>query len=166
MGAFVTITGHPLASARVSTADDILGPDVVDALRQGERWAWERAYGAYARPLTSYLSFRLDGQATAVTEALSATFVRAVESCAHLRGGGQRLPVQLFQIARRVADDVAPPAEQAGGISVADREVLVLRLCAGLSCADVAKVVGKRAATVRVQQLRALEALAAGADTA
>ena len=40
-----------------------------------------------------------------------------------------------------------------------DQEVLWLRVCTGLSAADVGKVVGKKAGAVRMQQLRALEAL-------
>jgi DNA-directed RNA polymerase specialized sigma24 family protein len=34
-----------------------------------------------------------------------------------------------------------------------------LRVCSGLSAADVGKVLGKKAGAVRMQQLRALDAL-------
>lgn len=41
----------------------------------------------------------------------------------------------------------------------ADQEVLWLRVCSGLSAADVGQVLGKRAGAVRMQQMRALGAL-------
>ena len=41
----------------------------------------------------------------------------------------------------------------------ADQEVLWLRICLGLSAADVGEVLGKKAGAVRMQQLRALGAL-------
>ena len=41
----------------------------------------------------------------------------------------------------------------------ADREVLWLRVCTGLSAQEVGEVVGKRSGAVRMQQMRALEAL-------
>jgi len=156
------ITGHPLAPTRAPSDDSVMGTDVFDALRRGERWAWERAYGAYARRLNSYLCLRLGGR-DAAADALSKTFVRAVEGCSRLRGGPDSLPVHLFRIARRVADEAAPRPETTDGISGAGREVLALRLGAGLSCSEIAKVVGRRTAAVRMDQLRALEALAAGA---
>src|SRR4029077_3254524 len=53
-----------------------LDDDVVDATRRGERWAWEAAYDAYARPLTGFLVLRLRDQ-DEVAEALSETFLRA-----------------------------------------------------------------------------------------
>jgi RNA polymerase sigma-70 factor (ECF subfamily) len=41
----------------------------------------------------------------------------------------------------------------------ADQEVLWLRVCTGLSAQEVGEVVGKRSGAVRMQQMRALEAL-------
>jgi RNA polymerase sigma-70 factor (ECF subfamily) len=46
-------------------------------------------------------------------------------------------------------------------LSKADQEVLWLRICSGLSAAEVGEVVGKRPGAVRMQQMRALEALRA-----
>jgi len=40
-----------------------------------------------------------------------------------------------------------------------DQEVLWLRVCSGLSAAEVGEVVGKKAGAVRMQQMRALEVL-------
>ena len=45
-------------------------------------------------------------------------------------------------------------------LSPDDREVVWLRVCAGLSSDEVGDIVGKKAGTVRMQQLRALEAMA------
>lgn len=41
----------------------------------------------------------------------------------------------------------------------ADQEVLWLRVCSGLSAADVGQVIGKKAGAVRMHQMRALGAL-------
>ena len=41
-----------------------------------------------------------------------------------------------------------------------DREVVWLRVCAGLTSEQVGEIVGKRPGAVRMQQLRALEAMA------
>jgi RNA polymerase sigma-70 factor, ECF subfamily len=41
----------------------------------------------------------------------------------------------------------------------ADQEILWLRVCSGLSAADVGQVLGKKAGAVRMQQMRALGAL-------
>lgn len=45
-----------------------------------------------------------------------------------------------------------------------DREVLLLRVCGGLSSAEVGRIVGKRPGAVRMQQHRALQVLAARMD--
>jgi RNA polymerase sigma-70 factor, ECF subfamily len=46
-----------------------------------------------------------------------------------------------------------------------DQEVLWLRVCTGLSAAEVGEVVGKRPGAVRMQQMRALEALRSQVST-
>ncbi len=56
-------------------------------------------------------------------------------------------------------EDVAEVRRGFGLLSQADQEVLWLRVCSGLSAADVGEVLGKKAGAVRMQQLRALEAL-------
>lgn len=56
-------------------------------------------------------------------------------------------------------EDVAAIRKGFSRLSAADREVLWLRVCSGLSAADVGNVLGKKAGAVRMQQLRALEAL-------
>ena len=56
-------------------------------------------------------------------------------------------------------EDVAELRRGFALLSVAEQEVLWLRVCSGLSADDVGKVLGKRAGAVRMQQLRALESL-------
>jgi RNA polymerase sigma-70 factor (ECF subfamily) len=58
-------------------------------------------------------------------------------------------------------EDVAEVRRGFGQLSLADQEVLWLRVCSGLSAADVGALLGKKPGTVRMQQLRALEALRA-----
>ena len=194
MDAAATLTGRrfPLTSDWVS--DDELGTDVVDALRRSERWAWERAYTLYSRRLMGYLIVRLNSREDAA-DALSETFVRALNGCGGLRGGPGTFPAWIFRIARNVANDqhrrsrrnavpegheTDPPDTSAPGpealavsrdealrvrqaisrLEPADREVLILRLCSGLTSDQVGSVVGKRPGAVRMQQLRALKALA------
>jgi RNA polymerase sigma-70 factor (ECF subfamily) len=50
-------------------------------------------------------------------------------------------------------------------LSTADQEVLWLRVCSGMSSADVGAVLGKKPGAVRMQQLRALEALRGQVET-
>jgi RNA polymerase sigma-70 factor (ECF subfamily) len=58
-----------------------------------------------------------------------------------------------------LAEDVAEIRRGFARLPQADQEVLWLRVCSGLSAADVGKVLGKKAGAVRMQQLRALESL-------
>lgn len=56
-------------------------------------------------------------------------------------------------------EDVIEMRKGFARLSPADREVLWLRVCSGLSAADVGEILGKRAGAVRMQQMRALESL-------
>jgi RNA polymerase sigma-70 factor (ECF subfamily) len=58
-----------------------------------------------------------------------------------------------------IHEDVAEIRRGFARLSKADQEVLWLRVCAGLPAAEVGDVLGKRPGAVRMQQLRALEAL-------
>ncbi len=65
------------------------------------------------------------------------------------------------------ADEAMIAVESAGEARAAletlpqeDREVVWLRVCAGLSADEVGRIVGKRPGAVRMQQMRALEAMA------
>ena len=97
----------PLAPLRPSSRAEQpapLGDDTVEATKRGERWAWEAAYLAYAKPLTGFLVLRL-GDREEASEALSETFLRAIDRAASLRGGADSFRAWLFRIARNVAND-------------------------------------------------------------
>jgi RNA polymerase sigma-70 factor (ECF subfamily) len=170
-----------------------LSDEVVDAVKRGDRRAWEAAYDTYGKGLMGFLVLRL-GDRDDAAEALSETFLRALEKIDGLRGGADAFRAWLFRIARNVATDrlrsrarltleaepdesvdrlTGGPVEQViaaedavevrralASLSADDREVVWLRVCAGLSSAEVGEIVGKKAGTVRMQQLRALEAMA------
>ena len=170
-----------------------LDDQVVDATRRGERWAWEAAYQAYARPLTGFLVLRLRDQEE-VAEALSETFLRALDRAATFRGDANSFRAWMFRIARNVANDrlrarqrqprpdhdvdpidllVGDHAERLiaqqdaalvrdalATLEPDDQEVLWLRICGRLSSAEVGEIVGKKPGAVRMQQQRALSALA------
>lgn len=128
------------------------------------------------------------------SEALSETFLRAIEKATSFRGDGPAFRAWLYRIARNVAIDrmrarsrvqpvahtedqpdvLSPGAEDAmiaiesatearaalDSLAPDDREVVWLRVCAGLSADEVGRIVNKRAGAVRMQQMRALESLA------
>ena len=169
-----------------------LDDETVEAAKRGDRLAWEAAYVAYGKGLMGFLVLRL-GDRDDASEALSETFLRALEKIRSLRGGADAFRAWLFRIARNVATDrmrqrsrVFPEAdvpdtvdlvlggpeshvvaaEDAAEVREAfatlepdDREVVWLRVCAGLSSDEVGRIVGKKPGTVRMQQLRALEAM-------
>jgi RNA polymerase sigma-70 factor (ECF subfamily) len=170
-----------------------LSDEVVDAVKRGDRRAWEAAYDTYGKGLMGFLVLRL-GDRDDAAEALSETFLRALEKIEGLRGGADAFRAWLFRIARNVATDrlrsrarltleaepdetvdrlTGGPVEQViaaedavevrralASLPADDREVVWLRVCAGLSSDEVGDIVGKKAGTVRMQQLRALEAMA------
>jgi RNA polymerase sigma-70 factor (ECF subfamily) len=81
-----------------------LDDEVVEATRRGERWAWEAAYQAYAKALTGFLVLRLRDR-DEVAEALSETFLRALDRASTFRGDANSFRAWLFRIARNVATD-------------------------------------------------------------
>ena len=58
-----------------------------------------------------------------------------------------------------IEEDAAALRRGFAHLSQDDQEVLWLRVCSGLSAAEVGQVLGKKAGAVRMQQLRALDAL-------
>lgn len=169
-----------------------LGDATVAALKRGDPASWEAAYLAYGSALMGYLTLRLDNRDDAA-DALSETFVRAIDKAGAFRGDAYAFRAWLFSIARNVSTDQhrhrarlvvvaerpeprdqyeasgeevallrADVAEMRRGFSLlgkADQEVLWLRVCSGLSATEVGDVLGKKAGAVRMQQMRALEAL-------
>lgn len=188
----VTRLAHARLTARTDRIDH-LDDEVVEAVKRGERAAWEAAYVAYGKGMMGFLVLRL-GDRDDAAEALSETFLRAIEKVSSLRGGADAFRAWLFRIARNVAvdrlrarnriwlesdapegadlatggpADLVIAAEDAAEVRAAlsalppdDREVVWLRVCAGLTSEQVGEIVGKRPGAVRMQQLRALEAMA------
>jgi RNA polymerase sigma-70 factor, ECF subfamily len=188
----VTADGQMRLPVRVAPGGH-LDDSVVEAAKGRDRVAWEAAYAAYGKGLMGFLVLRL-GDRDDASEALSETFLRAIEKVPTLRGGADAFRAWLFRIARNVAtdrlrvrsrivlraepddsadsmvagpDDRAVAREESAEVRRAlstlppdDREVVWLRVCAGLSSEDVGRIVGKRPGAVRMQQLRALEAMA------
>ena len=180
-----------------ASPDLVLSQDVVDAAKRGDQDAWERLYHLYSRHLFAFLMMRLS-HADDAGEALSETYLRAIEKLAGFRGGPTSLKPWLFTIARNVAIDrlrsrkrLSPQSEiddlidltalepgdrligteERDAVTAAlsrlpadDREVLWLRFGEGLTSAEVARVVGKRAGAVRMQQMRALQIIAEGVE--
>ena len=109
------VLGEPLidpdvtavARRRLSSRADNPAPlddEVVEATKRGERWAWEAAYDAYARALTGFLVLRLRDRED-VAEAVSETFLRALDRSASFRGDANSFRAWMFRIARNVAND-------------------------------------------------------------
>jgi RNA polymerase sigma factor (sigma-70 family) len=88
----------------------------------------------------------------------------------HRRSHGRRSDaVALHAVAERAAPDGAPAeplgvgdplVAHLGALPADQREVVLLRVVADLSVADVAAIMGKKPGTIRVLQHRALERLA------
>jgi len=94
----------PLRPSKRTESPPPLDDRVVEATKKGERWAWEAAYLAYARALTGFLMVRL-GDREDMAEALSETFLRALDHCGSFRGNAEGFRAWLFRIARNVAND-------------------------------------------------------------
>jgi len=135
---------------------------------------------------------RLDNRDDAA-DALSETFMRAIDKSSSFRGDAYGFRAWLFTIARNVStdqhrrrarvvvipdhpdvedrgqlssedviilnEDVMQLRHGFGRLSKSDQEILWLRVCTGLTAAEAGEVLGKRAGAVRMQQMRALEAL-------
>ncbi|MGH9103014.1 MAG: RNA polymerase sigma factor, partial [Acidimicrobiales bacterium] len=69
-----------------------------------EARAWEDAYRAYGKALMGFLVVRL-GDAEEAAEALSETFLRAIEKSSSFRGDALSFRAWLYTIARNVATD-------------------------------------------------------------
>jgi len=169
-----------------------LDDSAVEGAKRGEPSSWEAAYLAYGKALMGYLMVRLENRDDAA-DALSETFMRAIDRVTSFRGDAYAFRAWLFTIARNVStdqhrrrgrvvviadhpdiedrgqpssedvtilkEDVAWLRRGFGRLPIADQELLWLRVCSGLSAAEVGEVMGKRAGAVRMQQMRALESL-------
>jgi RNA polymerase sigma-70 factor (ECF subfamily) len=159
---------------------------LAERLARGEEAAFAELYDACADRLHHYLSARLRSRETA-SDVVQAAFLRAVKSRRRFRGVENPV-AYLFQIARNEAARTAkrqPANEQLiatsemsavrdaaegwadaevvvtalGRLSDDDREIVELKLFAGLTFREVAEVVGVPQATVATRYRRALESL-------
>jgi RNA polymerase sigma-70 factor (ECF subfamily) len=168
----------------LAVADD---EALVARARGGDADAWESLYRrAYPR-LLAYAQRRLPAEAA--RDAVSETMARAVAGIGRYVSGAAGFEGWLFGICRHVVLDAQraagrkgyrPPVEPAAGdvdegllrdeeqaavraafalLDDADRELLELRVVAGLSAEQAAAVLGRRPGAVRMAQSRALARL-------
>jgi RNA polymerase sigma-70 factor (ECF subfamily) len=177
------------------SSDAAVTAELLKAAKAADQDAWELLYHLYSGRLLAFLMMKLSHNDDA-NEALSETWLRAIEKVGTFRGEPESMRPWLFAIGRNVAidrlrarkrtlgepdpdvlanvvdltvldvDEHVIGAQERRAVSSAlenlpadDREVLWLRFGQGMSSDEVAKVVGKRAGAVRMQQMRALQSL-------
>jgi RNA polymerase sigma-70 factor (ECF subfamily) len=156
-------------------------------LARGEEAAFAELYDASADRLHHYLTARLSSR-DAASDVLQAAFLRAVKSRRRFRGVENPV-AYLFQIARNEAmrwakrlrgndrplavdeifaasgdvfgqqDDVEVVAAALGRLAVEDRELVELKVFAGLTFCEIADITGMPQGTVATRYRRALESL-------
>lgn len=160
--------------------------EVVDRARGGDHDAWESIYRVTYPRLHAYAARRAGD---AADDLVGETLMRAVTAIGRFHWTDEGVEPWLFGIARHVIADhhrragrrrrtapPQPPSAQADeglviadehaavrrafdGLPATDREVLELRVVAGLSPDQVARLLGKRPGAVRTAQSRALARL-------
>lgn len=160
-------------------------PEVLAAARTGAEWAWERLFGSIARTVRGYLAAQgavdpddLTGEVLLQVvrglgrfEGDEAGFRSWVFLIAHHRVVDER---RRRHRDATIAAGQPPPAlapgadeaslealgeewrERLAELSEDQRNVILLRVVAGLPADDVAQILGKRIGTIRVLQHRAL----------
>ncbi|HEX4867733.1 MAG TPA: sigma-70 family RNA polymerase sigma factor [Acidimicrobiales bacterium] len=165
-------------------------PEVLRAARSGADWAWERLVASIAAPLRGYVAAQgavdpdeLVGQVLLQLvqgierfEGDEAGFRSWVFVIAHHRviDERRRQRRQTALQARQAPAADAPPADAGLDASATidwpqrlrvlsedQRHVILLRVVAGLSAEEVARILGKRVGTIRVLQHRGLARLRA-----
>jgi RNA polymerase sigma-70 factor, ECF subfamily len=156
-------------------------------LARGEEAAFAELYDACANRLHHYLATRL-GSRDAASDVLQIAFLRAVKSRRQFRGVENPV-AYLFRIARNEAarwvkrqratdrplaadevfaapsnafghqEDAEVVAVALGRLSVEDRELVELKVFAGLTLREIAEVTGMPPGTVATRYRRALESL-------
>jgi RNA polymerase sigma-70 factor, ECF subfamily len=153
-------------------------------LARGDEAAFAELYDACADRLHGYLAARL-GSRDAASDIVQTTFLRAVKSRRRFRGVENPV-AYMFQIARNEAarsvakrlvvtealpttemfatvnessDDAEVVAAALQRLDADDRELVELKICAGLTFREIADVVARPAATVATQYRRALASL-------
>lgn len=174
--------------ARPSTPSGLELADLVERARHADASAWEALYRLLYPRLLAYARRQLDDERAkdAVSETMARavagigrftwkgagfegwmfSILRHVVLDAHRKGARARvLPAREVDDGAEVADSLLR-GEEAHAVRAAfvklrpeERELLHLRVVAGLSSEAVAQVLGKRPGAVRMSQARALERL-------
>jgi len=158
--------------------------DLAARLARGDEAAFAELYDACADRLHGYLAAKL-GSRDAASDVVQNAFLRAVKSRRRFRGVENPV-AYMFQIARneaaRVAtkrrfvtqalpatdvftaanedtDDAEVIAAALLRLAAADRELVELKIYAGLTFSEIADIVGRPPATVATQYRRALASL-------
>jgi RNA polymerase sigma-70 factor (ECF subfamily) len=156
-------------------------------LARGEEAAFADLYDAAADRLHHYLTARL-GSRDAASDVLQIAFLRVVKSRKRFRKVGNPV-AYLFQVARNEAvrwakrrrtteqplgpdeifatrgdafgqqDDAEVIAAALGRLSTEDRELVELKVFAGLTIREIAEVMGKPPGTIATKYRRALESV-------
>lgn len=167
---------------------------LLEAARAGAEWAWVELYRELAGPVTGYLASRGGREPEDLTSEVFLQVARHVHAftgdmaqfrswvfvIAHRRLLDERrrlgrrpetvkmeaeVPagdVEDEALERLVTDEMMEAFDQ---LSEGQRDVLSLRIIAGLSLAETADVVGKKVGAVKAIQRRALESLQARLDS-
>lgn len=160
---------------------------LTDRLARGDESAFAELYDACADRLHRYAAARL-GSRDAASDLVQTTFLRAVKSQRRFRrvespvaylfqiarnevartvSNGQRRNEQLLDNAIEPADarasedaaDAEAAAVALGRLAPADRELIELKLYAGLTFQEIAETTGQPQGTVATKYRRALESL-------
>jgi RNA polymerase sigma-70 factor, ECF subfamily len=165
-----------------SSTHDAFRKELAARLARGDEAAFAELYDACADSLHGYLARRL-GSRDAASDVVQSAFLRAVKSRRRFRGVENPV-AYMFQIARNEAvrafrkRPIAPPilsdgpeysqpdADDAEAVAMAldrldvnERELVELKIYAGLTFREIAEVVSRPQATVATQYRRALESL-------
>jgi RNA polymerase sigma-70 factor, ECF subfamily len=160
---------------------------LVERARASDPDAWEVLYRRVYPGLLAYARRRLDQERA--RDAVAETMARAVAGLHRFEGQGGGFGAWLYGILRHVVIDAQRAKARRGGhafdrgdgagpldyvleneealalrmafatLDAADRELLELRVIAGLSAEEVGAVLAKRPGAVRMAQSRALERL-------
>lgn len=167
-----------------SPTHDAFLKELAARLARGDQAAFAELYDACADQLHGYLAAKFGSQ-DAASDVLQSAFLRAVKSRRRFRGVENPV-AYMFQIARneaaraagkrRVTTQTLPTeelvadtnenAEDAEAIAAAlnrleadDRELIELKIYAGLTFREIAAIVDRPLATVATRYCRALESL-------
>ncbi len=167
--------------------DETFGP-LLEAARSGAEWAWAELYRELAGPVTGYLASRGASEPEDLTSETFLQVARHLHSFSGDLGqfrswvfviAHRRLLDDRRKASRRpqlVEIDNEPPAGDAEAeamerlvtaevraafelLSETQRDVLSLRIIAGLTLAETAEVVGKKVGAVKAVQRRAIISL-------